>query len=181
MRRVVLFIGLTLLSTLYMAGAWMPIFHTYVSVVGSLFMSPRGSKAMSVALQLDHTSVTTKTKTTTASMPNVILVMHESLSGELMMTQESSVKATPFFHKMMKSDEEDYFVFEHARTVSGDTTDAISAIHSGCNPLDHGKSREFAFKTTFATEFKKEGFDTVSFSSRGLVSEEYIRKLAQSS
>lgn len=161
----VVLLGFTIMSILYMAGAWMPVFHTYASVCGSFFLSPPGSKAMAAALHIDPSMIQRVPKSLKA--PNVILVIHESLSGELMMTQDTSVQATPFFHRMLKSDEE-YFVFEHARTVSGDTTDAITAIQSGCNPLDHKKSREFALNTTLATEFKKQGFDTVSFSSRGL-------------
>jgi hypothetical protein len=136
----------------------------YLSVCGSFFLSPPGSKAMVAAVP----SMMMKPP----ASPNVILIMHESLSGETMMTQPSSVKATPFFHRMMESEHEDYFVFEHARTVSGDTTDCLTAIQSGCNPLSHQRtSRDLALQTTLGTEFKKQGFDTVSFSSHVLVSE----------
>ena len=62
--------------------------------------------------------------------------------------------------------------FEHARTVSGDTTDALAAIQSGCLPLDHetGGGRAKALSTSTATEFKSRGVDTVSFPSWDLVS-----------
>lgn len=163
--RTVGVVGFAFMVFLYMTGSWMPIFHTYLSVCGSFVLSPPGSKAMAAALQIDPSMTSSPRK----KAPNVVLVLHESLSGELMMTHDSSAKATPFFHKMLKSEEE-YFVFEHARTVSGDTTDAISAIQSGCNPMDK-KSRDLALKTTFATEFKKQGFDTVSFNSRIMVSQ----------
>ena len=70
--------------------------------------------------------------------PNVVVVMHESLSGEYMLTRQSSMEYMPFFRSMLHS-EDDFYVFEHARTVSGDTTDALTAIQSGCLPFDHEK------------------------------------------
>ena len=160
----VIALGIIVMIALYLSGAWMPIFHTYVSICGSFFLSPPGSKAMASALYIDPAIITEQS----LNSPNVILVMHESLSGELMMTSDAAVKATPFFHSMLQS-EKDYFVFEHTRAVSGDTTDALTVMHAGCNPLDHKTSREYALNTTVATEFKKRGYDTVSFSSRGLV------------
>jgi hypothetical protein len=156
--------ALLFMLILYMTDSWMPIFHTYASVTGSCFLSPPGSKEMTAALRINPLN----TKRPRKGAPNIVVVMHESLSGELMMTHESSAKATPFFHEMLKSQDE-YFVFEHARTVSGDTVDAISAIQSGCDPVDHKESRYYALKTTLATEFKSQGYKTVSFSSRGLV------------
>jgi len=163
--RTVGFVGFAFMVFLYMTGSWMPIFHTYLSVCGSFVLSPAGSKFMDGALKIDPSMTSSPRR----KAPNVVLVLHESLSGELMMTHDSSAKATPFFHKMLKSDDE-YFVFEHARTVSGDTTDAITAIESGCNPMDK-ESRNLALNTTLATEFKKQGFNTVSFNSRVMVSQ----------
>lgn len=155
--------ALLFMVILYMTDSWMPIFHTYASVTGSCFLSPPGSKEMTAALRINPLNMKRPRK----GAPNIVVVMHESLSGELMMTHESSAKATPFFHEMLKSQDE-YFVFEHARTVSGDTVDALSAIQSGCDPVDHKESRHYALKTTLATEFKSQGYKTVSFSSRGL-------------
>lgn len=155
--------ALLFMVILYMTDSWMPIFHTYASVTGSCFLSPPGSKEMTAALRINPFNMKRPRK----GAPNIVVVMHESLSGELMMTHESSAKATPFFHEMLKSQDE-YFVFEHARTVSGDTVDALSAIQSGCDPVDHKESRHYALKTTLATEFKSQGYKTVSFSSRGL-------------
>jgi hypothetical protein len=155
--------GFFFMVLLYMTDSWMPIFHTYASVTGSCFLSPPGSKEMTAALQINPLHM----KRPRNGAPNIVVVVHESLSGELMMTHDSSAKATPFFHEMLKSQDE-YFVFEHARTVSGDTVDALSAIQSGCDPVDHKDSRHYALKTTLATEFKSQGYKTVSFSSRGL-------------
>jgi hypothetical protein len=82
----------------------------------------------------------------------------------------SKKKSMPFFQQMLHSDVE-YFVFENARTVAGDTADAMSAIQTGCLPLNHRQGREVALNTTIATEFKRKGFETVSISSRLLVSD----------
>ncbi len=64
------------------------------------------------------------------------------------------------------------FVFKDARTVSGNNTDALAAIQSCCLPLDHekGGERTKALSASTRTEFKRRGFDTISFSSRALVS-----------
>merc|ERR1711957_784511 len=77
----------------------------------------------------------------------------------------SKKKSMPFFQQMLHSDVE-YFVFENARTVAGDTADAMSAIQTGCLPLNHRQGREVALNTSIATEFKRKGFETVSISSR---------------
>ena len=64
------------------------------------------------------------------------------------------------------------FVFKDARTVSGNNTDALAAIQSCCLPLDHekGGERTKALSASTRAEFKRRGFDTISFSSRALVS-----------
>jgi len=112
-----------------------------------------------VTLQFDHITEANR------KSPNVIFVIHESLSGEIMMAKESSVKVTPFLQQMFRSKDE-YFVFENARSVSGDTVDAMSGIHSGCIPLDHKEGRTIALNNTIGAEFKRKGYNTVSFSSR---------------
>ena len=85
------------------------------------------------------------------------------------MTSDTAVKAMPFFHSMLtasqsrqpsesskkeydksNNNDKNYFVFEHTRAVSGDTTDALTVMHSRCNPLDHkGKSRDCRNLETF--------------------------------
>lgn len=153
-----LFIGML---TLYTLGAWMPIFHTVASICGSLVFSPPGwSPQLETSLNVNKNTVAS------SDLPNVVLIMHESLSGEGGMT-DSNNKA-PFFQKMMHS-QDDYFVFENARTVSGDTQDCLTAIQSGCIPLNKKEGRELALNTTLGIEFKRKGYETVSFSSRTIV------------
>jgi len=153
-------------TCLYIMGAWIPIFHASASLCGSTFMVPPGTRESKYP-----TSIIKHPVNEGKEWPNVVVVMHESLSGEYMLTRQSSMEYMPFFRSMLHS-EDDFHVFEHARTVSGDTVDALTAIQSGCLPLDHekGGGRTQALSTSMATEFKRRGFDTVSFSSRDLVS-----------
>ena len=162
---LIIFAGMVIL---YTAGAWMPIFHAYSSYCGIfIFSSPDG-----IASRVSTLKESAKNHDPAAN--NVLVIIHESLSGEIMMTDDSVVssekKLMPFFQQMLQSDGE-YFVFENARSVSGDTTDAVTSIQSGCLPLNHEDGRDFALNTTLATEFKKSGFETISFSSRDLVSD----------
>jgi hypothetical protein len=148
---------------LYWRGAWMPIFHTYSSLIGSLIFSPPGSEG------IELTPLGLPLQNSKGKIPNVVFVIHESLSGEHMLTSTAYSKMMPFVEQMMHSKDE-YFVFENVRTVSGDTVDAVTALQSGCLPLNHEEGRETALKTTLATQFKARGYDTVSFSSNVLVS-----------
>ncbi|KAK1748484.1 hypothetical protein QTG54_000423 [Skeletonema marinoi] len=147
---------------LYCKGAWMPVFHTYASLMGSLIFSPPGSgiELTPAGLLLQNSSK--------GKGPNVVFVIHESLSGGHMLTSTTYSKMMPFVEQMMHSKDE-YFVFENVRTVSGDTTDAVTALQSGCLPQNHKEGRETALNTTLGTQFKARGFDTVSFSSCALV------------
>lgn len=147
----------------------MPIFHTYASLTGSLFLSPPGSSpALTAALLVRAVPADIpRAADGTTPAPNVVLLVHESLSGEFPLTRAAQARRMPFLHRMKESRDE-YFLFEHARTVSGDTADAMSAIHTGCLPLDHREGKAFALNTTLATQFKRRGYETVSFSSREL-------------
>ena len=51
------------------------------------------------------------------------------------MTREEAVKLMPFLQMKFQSNDEEFFVFENMRTVSGDTVDCVPAIVSGCLPL----------------------------------------------
>lgn len=153
-----LFIGMLGLYTL---GAWMPIFHTVASICGSLVYSPPGwSPQLKTSLNANKNTVAS------SDVPNVVLIMHDSLSGEGGMTDSNN--KVPFFQKMMHS-QDDFFVFENARTISGDTQDCLTAIQSGCIPLNKKEGLELALNTTLGAEFKRKGYETVSFSSGTIV------------
>ncbi|KAL7462166.1 hypothetical protein ACHAXS_002557 [Conticribra weissflogii] len=145
----------------------MPIFHTYASLCASFFFEPPGSSASRprTSLKFDHNA---------KDSPNVLLIIHESLSGEYSLTHDSAVQAMPFFQEMFQSNRTDFFVFENSRSVSGDTADCVTAITSGCLPLDHPEGLDVALSDNLATQAQMRGFDTISFSSRKLVSIDVI-------
>eukprot|EP00957_Ditylum_brightwellii_P178448 13592498-Ditylum_brightwellii.AAC.1 len=148
---------------LYCTGAWMPIFHAYASSMGSLIFSPPGFSTTVALEETKRKSVSSVSPTA----PNIVLIIHESLSGEHTLANKSCLQLMPFVKQMLYSKDE-HFVFENVRSVSGDTCDALTAIQSGCLPLDHKEGREMALNTTLATQFKSRGYDTVSFSSSAL-------------
>ena len=108
-------------AAFYCANAWMPIFHTYASLCGSFFFSPPGSSDDFASIILKDASGTSP-----SDRPNLILLIHESLSGEYTIAREAAVPLMPFFQKSFQSNDGEFFVFENSRTVSGDTADAVT-------------------------------------------------------
>jgi len=158
------FIGLLFLPAvlLYSVGAWMPIFNTYASLLGGFIFAPPGwTKDLDMALTIDKQVA----KELDSNAPNVVLIVHESMSGEAALGRNFAAQAMPFFKKMMHSDDEGFYVFENSRTVSGDTVDAFTAIASGRLPIN-GPGIKEALNTTIGNEFLKKGYRTVSISSR---------------
>jgi len=98
--------------------------------------------------------------------PNVIYIQHESLSGSIMLNTKAGKANTPFFQGRMTNDP-DFYVFEHHRTGSGSTADAMPALLTGCLPfkkkgldISQGKGKAIGY------EFSENGYATASFSSR---------------
>eukprot|EP00986_Skeletonema_menzelii_P000402 scaffold111_cov142-Skeletonema_menzelii.AAC.25 len=157
-QHVLFFFGLFVaLATTYYLDSWLPIFHVYASACGSLIFSPPLSGSTKILQE--------RGRLKKEAAPNLVLLIHESLSGEYTMTREEAVKLMPFLQMKFQSNDEEFFVFENMRTVSGDTVDCVPAIVSGCLPL-HEKGLKSAYSTNMATEAKKRGYQTVSFSSR---------------
>lgn len=146
---------------LYAAGAWMPVIHAYSSLVGSCILVPEGEE-LALPLKISDRENTIQYQGAELHHPNVILIVHESLSGPLVLDTQSGKEATPFFHKMM-DENDDFYVFKFTTSASGDTVDAFTSIVSGCLPFtDTG--RKFALGQTIGTEFKRNGYRTASFS-----------------
>ena len=98
--------------------------------------------------------------------PNVIYIQHESLSGSLMLNTEEGRASTPFFQDLMHNNE-NMFVFEHGRTVSGNTIDAMPALMTGCLPInDDGLKYVLSRGQSIGYDFHRSGYATASFSSR---------------
>jgi len=100
--------------------------------------------------------------------PNVIYIQHESLSGSILLNTKKGKTSAPFFHDRMANDP-DFYVFEHHRTGSGNTIDAMPSLMTGCLPYTvkgmeyaHAKGRSIGY------EFAENGYSTASFSSRTL-------------
>jgi len=147
------------LAILYCYDAWAPIFHIYASVCGSFIFPPPGSsEAYTETIEQGKPAAT-------ADSTNLILLIHDSLSGEYAMTRKEAVEKMPFLQKKFQSNDGDFFVFENARTVSGDTIDCVPAIVSGCLPLNKREGAATAYSTNMATQAKMRGYQTLSFSS----------------
>jgi len=102
-------------------------------------------------------------------LPNVIFLMHEGLSGSIMLTTREGKSATPFFQDKMQNDPNMY-VFEHASSVSGNTIDSLPALMTGCLPYTedamawaHAPGRAIGYEFAHGL-----GYATASFSSRRL-------------
>jgi len=100
--------------------------------------------------------------------PNVIYLQHESLSGSILLHTEKGKTSSPFFHDRMANDP-DFYVFEHHRTGSGNTIDALPSLMTGCLPYERkGMTYAHAKGQSIGYEFAKNGYSTASFSSRAL-------------
>ena len=96
---------------------------------------------------------------------NVVYIIHESLSGAYALNREEGKQAMPFFNSMRHS-HDDFYVFPKSRSVSGDTVNCVTALATtGCLPMTNS-GRERTLKRSTATEFKRHGYRTGSFSSR---------------
>ena len=100
--------------------------------------------------------------------PNIIYIQHESLSGSMMLNTEAGAKAMPFFQDRMHNDP-DMYVYEHTRTGSGNTIDALPALMTGCLPYNgEGVKYTHAIGQSIGYDFHNLGYRTASFSSRAL-------------
>jgi len=138
----------------YAFGAWSPIMHSYMSFLGSFIFTPEGS---TITIE---TAIVSESAKKSAQRPNVIYVVPDSLSGPYLFTEEGQ-KATPFLQDLLKKNETYYF--PHARAVSGNTIDALTALITGCLPYTP-TGKEIAFSRSIATEFKRQGYQTASLS-----------------
>lgn len=150
--------GLSFLS--YALGCWCPVLHASLSFMGGFVFTPEGSLT-----SIENATVLASAATTAAlaaKPPNVIYMLHESLSGAYALDRPEGRKATPFFHEMMEH-KDAFYVFNKARSVSGDTRDCMTTLATGCLPVTQD-GKVLAQGRSIATEFKKQGYSTASFS-----------------
>lgn len=96
--------------------------------------------------------------------PNVIMVVHESLSGGPFHTQRGR-EAMPFFFSKMKNNPNVY-QFSNGKAVAGVTSTATPALLSGLLPFEE-ECRDLVFSSSTASEWKAMGYSTGSFVSYG--------------
>ena len=136
--------------------AWTPVTHAFLCFAGRWFFVPGGQYKFETSVQ----PITTPDSTT---QPNVIYLVHESLSGSILEKTAGGRKAAPFFHSLLENND-DFYVFPHARSVSGDTRDCSTALLTGCLPFDE-PGRKIAYGRSIGTEFKRRGYATMSVTS----------------
>jgi hypothetical protein len=99
---------------------------------------------------------------------NLVFLQHESLSGSISLESPKGRAAMPWCQDKKERDP-DFYVFEHARAVSGNTIDAMPAIMTGCLPYDNeGVAWAHAEGRHIGYDFQREGYPTASFSSRSI-------------
>lgn len=131
-RRSALFLLFIVLVMFYCNDAWMPIFHTYASFCGLLFFSPPGASIEFQSNEILNSTMlqgATEMENNHGIVPNIILIVYESLSGEYTLTDKKAVEAMPFFQNHLlqsQADNDEIFVFENSRSVSGDTADCFT-------------------------------------------------------
>jgi len=99
-----------------------------------------------------------------SSRPNVILVVHESLSGAALHSNRGR-QAAPFYHGKMRTNP-DVYQFQKARTVSGMTPIATPGLLTGLVPYTN-RGVDLVRAASLAADFKSVGYDTAAFVSYG--------------
>lgn len=143
----------------YSLGAWSPLMHYYLSFVGSFVFVAEGANSSIAKATVVNNLIGAKAASSTSS-PNVIFLVPDSLSARYVATEEGR-KMTPFLQSFLARD--DTYHFPHIRSVSGNTVDALTALHTGCLPFTE-TGREMAFSRNIGTEFKRQGYQTATFS-----------------
>jgi len=139
--------------------SYAPVTHAFLCFTGRWVYSPGEHYKFDFVPATDQQSVTANAQ---EQLPNVIYLMHESLSGSILEKTQGGRDATPFFNSLLDSD--DFYLFPHARSVSGDTRDCSTALLTGCLPWDE-KGRKLAYGRSIGTEFKRRGYATMSVTS----------------
>lgn len=162
--------NIVLLVVLFCAGAWAPLTNLMYCLFGILILTPPGGASLGrndvVPRRIGGGSENDATSTNshkTTILPNVILVVHESLSGAAMESARGR-DAAPFYHSLKSNP--NVYQFQSARTVAGTTTIATPALLTGLAPYtDEGV--KLIKSASLASNFKALGYATGSFVSYG--------------
>ena len=168
-KRLVLW-NIILCIVLYSFGAWAPMTNLFVCMLGAILLTPPGGggtiestqTVSSRNISLPGTSLQKQERA--QALPNVILMVHESLSGAALKSKRGK-EAAPFYHELVETDS-DMYHFRKARTVAGTTPIATPGLLTGLLPYsDQGVSLVKA--ASLARDFRKLGYETASFVSYG--------------
>lgn len=144
-------------ASLSLNGAYTPVLHISLACLRCIHWSHLDPGLVKQSAATGAHSVLSLGK------PNVVFIQTDALSGSLMLKTAEGRAAMPFFQHL-KATNDDFYVFDYARTVSGNTKDALLSLLAGCLPFtDQGK--EIAFAQSIGDEFRTLGYETASFSS----------------
>jgi len=153
------------LTVLFCFGAWAPLTNLLFCIFGVLMLTPPGGSSIetNAFIRRRGTSGNSTATQNRRTMPNVILVVHESLSGAAIESVRGR-HAAPFYHSLKTNP--NMYHFQSARTVSGVTTIATPGLLTGLAPYtDEGV--KLIKSASLASSFKAMGYDTASFVSYG--------------
>lgn len=160
--------NVVMLIVSYGIGAWAPLTNLFFGTAGILLFTPPGGGSMmeeTVTVVATRRGAINKAKQSkgAAMPPNVVIVVHESLSGAAMQSP-AGIEAAPFFHSM-RSDP-NFYDFKYARTIAATTPIATPGLLTGLMPYtDDGV--DLVKRASLASEFKQMGYDTGSFVAYG--------------
>jgi len=157
-------------------GAWAPVSNLIASILTSVLFPPaitKSSYAARVGAEITNNSwqkssllnlnLSALTDMTEHLRPNIIIIVHESMSGSAIESSKGR-KAAPFWHGQMRSSS-DVYQFNNVLAGSGMTSIATSAILTGMIPYDDDGLNTIQSSPTMATELKGAGYATACFSS----------------
>ena len=117
------------LVTFFWLGAWAPLTNLICCILGIFLLTPPGGAiGNNEAVRLPTIRGSSHNGSSKRQRPNVVVVVHESLSGAAMQSARG-IDAAPFFHSMRSSP--DFYDFRFARTTMG----VPSWIDPECRPV----------------------------------------------
>ena len=157
------------LLTLFLFGAWAPLTNLTFCIIGIFLLTPPGgamgkSKVTLPTIRASSSNIrSNQQQRRTTPPPNVILFVHESLSGAAMQSARG-IDAAPFFHSMRSNP--NFYDFQFARTTAGTTPIATPSLLTGLMPFDDD-GVELVKRASLASDFKRLGYDTSCFAAYG--------------
>ena len=157
------------LLALFLFGAWAPLTNLTYCMFGIFLLTPPGgamgkSEVTLPTIRASLSNIRSKQQQRRSSPPpNVIMFVHESLSGAAMQSARG-IDAAPFFQSMRSNP--NFYDFRFARTTAGTTPIATPSLLTGLMPFDDD-GVELVKRASLASDFKRLGYDTSCFAAYG--------------